>query len=126
MILNSSNFVLYAAKHYDNPHCLDIDEFHEDLKRIKYIKRLFNRFEITKDLKERLILNHIIILYNAFGIEAATKMLFFKLKGYYEYLKPFLVLLNFLPERVEGIESTPIITSDIKMDSEIISRLRKI
>ena len=84
--LDDSNFVLYAAKHYDNPQCYDVEEFHDDLKRFKYLKRLLGKYEDTGELRENLILNHIIVLYNVFG-EAATRMLFFKLVGYYSYLK---------------------------------------
>lgn len=101
--LDETNFLLYAAKHYDNPSCFDTLEFYEDLNRFKYIKRLFSRYEESGELKERLILNHIIILYNLFGVPATTRMLFFKLKGYYHYLVPFLVLINYLPDKVNGI-----------------------
>jgi hypothetical protein len=125
--LDESNFVLYAAKHYDNPQCFDTLEFYEDLSRFKYIKRLFNRYEESGDLKERLILNHLIILYNVFGT-ATTRMLFFKLNGHLHLLKPFIVLLGFLPEKVYGVgvENKTIISSDIIMDDKIVAILRKI
>lgn len=121
--LDDDNFVLYAAKHYDNAQCHDTEEFLDDLKRFKYIKRLFGKYEESGELRERLILNHIIILYNVFGSEA-TKLLFVKLKGYYHYLKPFLVLLNRMPDTVD-IGYT-IYSSDIVMDKYIIDVLRKI
>lgn len=126
--VDDSNFLLYAAKHYDNPQCFDTEEFYDDLKRFKYLKRLFNRYEITGELKERLIINHLIILYNVFGTPAATKLLFVKLTGYYHYLKPFLVLINQLPDTLTNlIERDMIIyTSDITMDTKIIEILRKI
>lgn len=126
--LDETNFLLYAAKHYDNPSCFDTLEFYEDLNRFKYLKRLFSRYDETGELKERLILNHIIVLYNLFGPEAATRMLFFKLKEYLHYLKPFLVFLSFCPEKVYsiGLESKTINTSDILMDPTIIKELRKI
>lgn len=126
--LDETNFLLYAAKHYDNPSCFDTLEFYEDLNRFKYLKRLFSRYDETSELKERLILNHIIVLYNLFGVEAATRMLFFKLKGYYQYLKPFLVFLNYCPEKVIGIgiDNKTITTSDILMDPTIVQTLRKI
>lgn len=124
--LNESNFLLYAAKYYDNPSCYNIDEFNEDLKRFKYLKRLFNRYEETDELKDRLILNHIIILYNLFGTEAATRMLFYKMKGHYNILKPFLILLNYMPDVVYGVNEEPIRSSDILMDPVVINRLRKI
>lgn len=125
--LNETNFLLYAAKHYDNPSCFDTMEFYEDLNRFKYLKRLFSRYDDTKELKERLILNHIIIIYNLFGTEAATRMLFFKLKEYHHYLVPFLVFLNFCPDRVSGIlPEGDIITSNIILDQDIIKALRRI
>jgi hypothetical protein len=125
--LDESNFMLYAAKHYDNPQCFDTLEFYEDLARFKYIKRLFNRYEESGELKERLIVNHLIILYNVFG-PATTRMLFFKLNGHLHLLKPFIVLLGFLPERVTGVgvENKTIISSDIPMDENIVKLLRKI
>lgn len=124
--LNDENFLLYAAKHYDNPHCFDVDEFYEDINRFKYIKRLFNRYEESGDLKERLILNHIIILYNVFGIQATTRMLFLKLEGYYHYLKPFLILLNYMPEIVKNIKGSNILNYNIGLDQKIVDKLRKI
>ena len=84
--LDESNFVIFAAKHYDNPQCLSTIEFLEDLSRFKYLKKLFNRYEESGELKERLILNHLIVLYNCFDQET-TRMLFVKMPNYYEYLK---------------------------------------
>lgn len=126
--LDEFNFLLYAAKHYDNPQCYDTVEFYDDLKRFKYIKRLLNRYLEEGDLKERLILNHIIVLNNVFGPTATTKMLFLKCKGMEEQLKPFLVFLNLLPEKIEhiGIENKTINTKDIQMDDTILEELRKI
>jgi len=126
--LDESNFMLFAAKHYDNPSCYDVVEFYEDLNRIKYLKKLFGRYVETGELKERLILNHLTTIYNVFGPEAATRILFLKLDEYLHILKPFLVLLNFMPDRVSGIGITnkTFITSDIAMDSSIVSRLRMI
>lgn len=126
-VVNEDNFVLYAAKHYDNPQCFDTEEFYDDLKRIKYIKRLFNRYIETGDLKERLILNHIMILYNIFG-DAATKLLFVKLQGQYTLLKPFLVLINRMPDTISGVmtSNNTIYSSDISMDPGIVKVLRTI
>ena len=121
--IDDDNFVLFAAKHYDNPQCYDAEEFYDDLKRFKYLKRLFGKYEETGELRERLILNHLIILYNVFG-DTATKMLFYKLDGYYSYLVPFLVLLHRLPEIVNL--GTIIHTSDIPLDNKIVEVLRKI
>jgi hypothetical protein len=126
--LDETNFMLYAAKYYDNPSCFDTLEFYEDLNRFKYIKLLFSRYEETGELKERLILNHIIILYNLFGVQATTRLLFFKLKGYYHCLVPFLLLLNYLPDKVQGIglDNKTISTSDIILDPGVVNMLRKI
>lgn len=104
--LDETNFVLYAAKHYDNPECFDTEEFLSDLKRFKYLKRLFNKYQESGELKERLILNHIIILYNVFGVVPATRMLFFRLGDHYEYLKPVLEFLGYLPNVVANIGIT--------------------
>jgi hypothetical protein len=126
-VVNEDNFVVFAAKHYDNPQCYDTEEFLDDLKRFKYIKRLFNRYEETGDLRERLILNHILVLYNLFG-DAATIMLLVKLNGYYKYLKPFLVLINRMPDRVKGVITSDniVYNSDIAMDPDVVQMLRKI
>lgn len=125
--LEESNFLLYAAQHYENP-CFDTAEFMDDLSRFKYLKRLFNGYEKTGQLKERLVLNHLTVLYNVFGVEAATRMLFFKLDGYYTFLKPFLVLLNYMPELVWniGTEGKDIRSTDIGLDKGIVELLRKI
>lgn len=125
--LDKSNSMLYAAKHYDNPSCMDIVEFYDDLKRFKYIKRLFNKYREGSPLKYRLILNHIILLYNCFGQEACTRLLFLKLEGYYSELVPFLIILNRLPEVVTQIGLPPedIDTSRIVPDIVIAELLRK-
>ena len=77
--LTNRNFKLFAANHYSNPECVDVEEFKQDLNRFKYLKRLLKRYELTGDLQERLILNHVIVLYNVFGIEACNKMMWFKI-----------------------------------------------
>jgi len=124
--LDNSNFLLYAAKHYDNPQCFDTKEFYDDLKRFKYLKRLFNRYKETGELKERLIINHLQILYNLFGIDATTRMLFLALKKHRECLKPFLILFNTMPDVVKCIEGSDFYESDIAMDQTIVEILRKI
>lgn len=126
--IDESNFLLYAAKHYENPHCYDTVEFYEDLKRFKYIKRLMNKYEESGEIKDRLIINHLIVIYNVFGVEAGTRLLFLKLKEYAHILKPFLILMGTLPDLVEkiGIEGTDIYTADITMDPAIVDILRKI
>lgn len=123
--LTESNFILYAAKHYDNPQCIDTEEFYDDLKRFAYIKRLFGKYKESGELKERLILNHIIVLYNLFG-PATTQMLFFKIdNGHYKYLKPFLILLGYMPNSLV-INDQIINTNDIPLDVDIVNALRKI
>ncbi len=122
--LDDDNFILFAAKHYDNPQCYDSEEFYDDLKRFKYLKRLFGKYEESGELRERLILNHLIILYNVFG-DVTTKMLFYKLEEYYSYLLPFMVLLHRLPDKV-NIGNITVYTSDITMDMHIVEVLRKI
>lgn len=126
--LDETNFVLYAARHYDNPECFDTEEFFSDLKRFKYLKRLFNKYQESGELKERLILNHIIVLYNVFGVVPATRMLFFRMTEHYEYLKPFLDFLGYLPNTVIniGITNKRIECSDINSDENIIKVLKKI
>ena len=126
--LDDSNFMIYAAANYDNPQCYDTDEFYDDLKRFKYLKRLLNRYKETGELKERLILNHITVIYNVFGPTPATRLLFFKLEGYYNLLKPFLVFMSHMPDLVSGIgiNNKTIKNVDIDMDLGIIKALRKI
>lgn len=125
--LTNENFLLYTMKHYDNPSCHSVKEFNEDLDRIKYIKRLFKRYQAKDILKERLILNHIIIIYNVFGIDAATRILFFRLEpDLWVTLKTFLIFLNFMPELVSGIDGKNIRSSDIALDPKLIAILRKI
>ena len=126
--LDDSNFLLYAAANYDNPQCYDTDEFHDDLKRFKYLKRLFNKYRETNDLKERLIFNHLIVIYNVFGPISGTRMLFFKLEGYYDLLKPFLMFMNHMPDVVSNIgpENIDIKSVDLSMDQSIINVLRKL
>ena len=97
MNLTESTFLLYAMKHYDNPQCTEMSEFEEDIKRFQYLRKLFSRYRQDNELKERLILNHLIVIYNVFGPQA-TNMLFMRLHEYHEYLKPFVEYLNFMPE----------------------------
>ena len=124
--LNEDNFVMYAVKCYTSPNCL-MSEFEGDLKRTKYLKRLFRRYKATKVIKERLILNHIILLNNVFGLEATARILFFRIdEKDYDALKTFLVYLNLLPEVVKGIRGKTIVTDVIPVDMKIAEILRKI
>jgi len=127
-VLNTQNYVMYAMRNYDNPQCVGMSEFTEDLHRIKYLKRLFRRFLDTGELKERLILNHLITFYNVFGIEAATRLIFYRMnEEYYPLVKTFLVFLNLFPEGVEAeaeIKEADLIS--ISLNENIISTLRSI
>jgi hypothetical protein len=124
--LNEENFTMYAVKAYEKPNCV-MSEFEGDLKRTKYLKRLFRRYKVTKTLKERLILNHIILLYNVFGAEATTRILFYRIdEKDYDVLKTFLMYLNLLPLVVRGIRGKNIITTDISIDLQIAETLRNI
>ena len=92
--LNEETFMLYAIKNYYNPKCIDVEEFYEDLNRVKYVKRLVNRYTGNEDkkLSVRLILNHIVIIFNVFGIDAALKILKLKLDDeHWSIIKPFLI-----------------------------------
>jgi hypothetical protein len=125
--INDKNFILFCASHYDNYEYNSTEDFFDDLKRIKYIKKLVTRYVEKGDLKERLILNHIIVLNNCFGAEITAKILFLKLKSRLHYIKPFLIFLNILPETLYNVGGEKIIdTNMVSMDQEIINRLRKI
>ena len=125
VLLTDHNFLLFCAKHYDNSGYISTEEFIEDLNRIKYIKKLITRYVEHGDLKERLILNHIIVLNNCFGAEALCKILYLKLKSQMKYIKPFLVLLNVFPDKIYDVGDENIIdTNLIDMDKTIIDRLR--
>lgn len=125
--LNEKNFLLYAMKEYSNPQCTDVEEFNDDLKKIKYIKRLLNQYVSEGVLKERLLLNHIIVFYNVFPPAAATRILFFKIEErFWPILKPFLFYLKLMPEdKIESIMGKEIRTNEILMDQGVIDSLRK-
>ena len=116
--LTEENFEIFAAKNYNNLQCIDIEEFREDLARFKYLKRLLRKYIQTGEIQERLVLNHLIIIYNVFGIEAANKMAFYRIEDeLWSALKTFLIYLNYLPEN-DRIE--------IPVDMKIAAILRKI
>ena len=123
--LTDKNISAYMISSYDNPQCVDIDEFEDDVKIPKYIKRLINRYSSVGELKERLILNHIILFYNVFKRDAATRILFFKMEpDDYSILKTFLTYLEYMPDVVELINGRNITNSDIPVCQEIAIRLR--
>lgn len=124
--LCDDNFTIYAMKSFDKPNCI-MSEFEEDLKRIKYVKRLIRRYRVTGEMKERLILNHLIVLSNVFGVEATVKMLFYKLdREDYDILKTFLIFLNFMPKVISGIRGANIYSADISIDFFVAKKLRTI
>jgi len=121
MILTPENFIQFAMKCYDNTQCVSIKEFSSDIKRFKFLNTLFVRYKEDNILKERLILNHIIIIYNVFGINA-TPMLFFKVDdAFASQLTTFLLYLNYMPDKINGVSY-----SDIPLDQNIIDALRKL
>ena len=120
--LSDDSFLLYAIKMYDNPNSTGIGEFYEDLNRIKYIKRLFNKYSCKKPLKDRLVLNHILILNNVFGAEACSRILFFKIEPkYHSYLKTFLEYLQILPKKIPETK-----IDEIPTDHRILQNLKEI
>ena len=125
--LNEKNYVHYAMKYYMNNQCTSVEEFNEDLNKVKYVKRLFNRFLETGELRTNLIMNHLIVIYNVFETEAATRMLFFKVeKKFYSILKPFLLFMERLPKVVKGIDGKEVVVNDIPLNEMTVKELRKI
>lgn len=124
--LTNENIMLYCMKVYDKPNML-ISEFKDDMKRFNYLKRLFRRYRKYNELRERLVLNHLVVLYNVFGAEPLTRLLFFKMsKDDYSILKTYLLFLSCMPEKVKGIKGHDLISSDIPVDMKIAEALRQI
>ena len=122
--LNEDNFLIYAIKNYYNPGSMGINDLEDDLKRFKYVKRLLSRYKKTGEVSERLVLNHLVVIYNVFG-EAATDMLFYKLEPeYWTDLKTYLVYLHRMP--LETVVSPGIKETDIPLNKELIEILRKL
>ena len=116
-ILTPETIDLFALRHYDNRGASK-EEFEDDLKRFKYLKRLFRKYDTSKDFKSRLIINHVIILSNVFGVDAATTLLFFKIdKQHRSILKTILIFLNYMPED-EMI--------DLETDQNVMEELKRI
>ena len=123
--LNEKNFLLYEMKEYNNPQCVQVEEFYDDLKKVKYIKRLFNQYLNEGVLKERLLLNHIIVFYNVFPVRSATRILFLKIEEeFWPILKTFLVYLSYMPEIIDSINGRAIISDDIQLNQGVVDRLR--
>jgi hypothetical protein len=124
--LTSENIMLYAMKIYDKPNCI-MSEFKEDMKRFNYLKRLFRRYRKIGEIKERLVLNHLVVLYNVFGAEALTRMLFFKMsKDDQPIVKTYLLFLSCMPDVVKGIRGQDILSSEIPVDLKVAEVLREI
>ncbi len=124
--LNESNVLLYAAKCYDKPNCIQ-SEFDEDYKKFRYIKRLLHRYRVSDELKEGLILNHIIMTQNVFGVEASTRILFLRIdQRDWPALKTLLLYTSAMPEAVKGIRGTNIHSSDIPLDNKLVYVLRNL
>jgi len=116
--LNEDNFLLFAAKNYYNPRCIDAEEFYEDLKRFKYIKRLITRFTETDQLSVNLMMNHLIIIFNVFDVGSGLKMLEYKLsREQFSIVKPFLIYLKL----IENSELT-----GIRMNMKVVEQLRNL
>ena len=121
-ILDDTNILDYAMRNYDNPQCKNLDEFDADFNRIRYIKRLLKRYERDGNLRERLIINHLIILSNVFSQTTATRMLFYKVEPeLHSYLKTFMSTLNILPKRINQID-----LENIPIDPKLSLMLRSI
>ena len=120
--LTDENFYLYASRNYNNRGCTSVEEFYDDLKAFKYLSRLFQRYlKDDQDLQVRLILNHLISLANIFGVQAAVKMLLFKVKPcHFGTLKPFLLYLNYLDHTAETE------LADVPLNLRIVAELQKI
>ena len=116
-ILTPETIDIFAKRHYDNKGASQ-EEFDDDMNRFKYLKRLFRKYDTSKEFKSRLIINHIIILANVFGIEAATTLLFFKVdKQHWSILKTVLIFLNYMPEN-EMV--------DLDIDQNVMKELKRI
>lgn len=124
--INEENFDILVAKFYNGKYWT-VGDLEDDLRRVKYIKRLIGKYVRRGELNERLILNHIIVLANVFGPEFTCKLLFFKLaKEHYPSLKTFLLFLDYLPDTLNSVNGTVINTKDIHIDNTIANVLRKI
>ena len=116
--LNEENFTLFAIRHYDNPQCTSTEEFYEDIRRFRYLKRLLKRYDRTGELRERLILNHVIILSNVFGVSNAIRMLQYKIDDeYWPVVKTCLLYLDYVDDKWE---------TEIPLDEETVKRMREL
>lgn len=124
--LNDDNILLYTIKAYDKPNCI-MSEYEEDMKRFNYLQRLFTRYKKYGIVRNNLVFNHLIVLYNVFGPDVATRLLFFKIpEEFYSILKTYLLFINMMPEKIKGINGVDIYSSNIPIDSHIANEIRKI
>lgn len=122
--LTGDNLLMYAMKAFDKPNCI-LSEFTEDMKRFNYLKRLFQRYRSDGEVRERLIINHLIVIYNVFGVEASTRILFYKINiEDHPTLKTYLLFLNYMPETIKGIRGRDIHSYDISVDMKVAQVLR--
>jgi hypothetical protein len=122
--LTEDNYIFYAMQNYDNSECNTVDDFYEDINKIKYIKRLLRRYDKLGELREQLIFNHIVLLGNVFGPQVTAELLFFKLeKRLWPALKTFLIFLGYMQDKVKSINT---LSSDIELDGKLIDKLRKV
>lgn len=125
--LNSENIENFSENSYKNPQCVCAEDFYEDMQRIKYVKRLFNKYRRGEKLKTRLILNHIICFYNVFDKYSATRIWFYKIdREYWPYLKTFLEYLSFMPVVVHSVNGENIISENLEIDENILIDLGKL
>ena len=125
--LNKENIDIFSESSYRNPQCLSYEDFYEDMNRVKYVKRLFNKYNRGGEIKTRLILNHIIAFYNVFENRDATRILFFKMEeNYWPLLKTFLLYLSYMPEIVHAVNGRNIMSDDINIDVSIFRELEDI
>lgn len=125
-VVTDKNFLLFCARNYNNVQTISSEEFFEDVKRIKYLKKLLTRFIEGGDLKERLILNHLIVLNNLFNSNVLCKILLLKMENYMNYLKPFLLFLNILPDKISNVKTVRVIdTKCIIMNEKVIEILKR-
>ena len=125
--INDENIDLYCIKNYNNPQCISIEDYNNDMRRFKYIKRLLNQYANGNEIKIRLLVNQIIMIYNIFDRLSATRTLFYRLpQEHWSVLKTILIFLNRMPKIVYGINNTNLISSDIQIDNVIANQLREI
>lgn len=123
--ITENNIELFCMHKYNNPQCISTEDYSDDMKRFKYLKRHLNHYLASGELKERLILNHLIMIYNLFDNESGTRILFYKIEdNSWAVLKPFLIYLKRMPKIVRGVKGTDIRDGDIQLDQHVVKQLR--